>query len=209
MRIFILVLLTCAAVRAADYHIDSVGGDDAHSGTSPDRAWKSLEKASGSTYQPGDRLLLKAGSTWTGRLCPKGSGTSKERIVLDRYGAGPRPVIHGNGAAGGAVRLENQEYWTIRNLEVTNNGSPEPKKMGIFVRNHCVGTLRGIEITDCFVHDIAGDMSGYRDGKESGGIVFSSRPPICRSRRNGRTSASKTTPSSMRPAAASCCSRSG
>ena len=172
MRTLVLLLLTCAAVRAADYHLDSGRGDDANPGTSPDRAWKSLEKASATTFQPGDRLLLKAGSTWTGRLCPMGSGTSKDRIVLDRYGQGQRPVIHGNGAAGGAVRLENQEYCTIRNLEVTNNGSSEPKKMGIFVRNNCVGTLRGIEITDCFVHDVAGDLTNYRDGKESGGIVF-------------------------------------
>ena len=94
------------------------------------------------------------------------------RIVLDRYGEGPKPIIHGGGIAGGAVLLENQHYWSIRNLEVTNQGSPVPKKMGILIRNNSVGTLSGIEVTNCDIHDVVGDMTDYRDGKESGGIVF-------------------------------------
>jgi hypothetical protein len=44
--------------------------------------------------------------------------------------------------------------------------------MGILIRNNSVGTLSGIEVQDCHIHDVVGDLTDYRDGKESGGIVF-------------------------------------
>jgi len=175
---FIVLLITpLLMAQAATYYLDSSGGDDAKPGTSPDKAWRSLEKVNATQFQPGDRILLKAGGTFTGRLHPKGSGTAKDPIVIDRYGEGGRPAVHGGGIAGGAVRIEDQQYWAIRNLEVTNRGSAEPRKMGIQVRNNSVGTLCGIEVTDCFVHDVTGDMTDYKDGKESGGIVFSITVP--------------------------------
>ena len=164
------VLLTSS--HAATYHLDANAGNDSADGLTTATAWQSLAKANSVVYQPGDSLLLKSGATWTGRLQPQGSGTLAARIVIDRYGAGPKPLIHGGGIAGGTVTLENRQYWTIRNLEVTNNGTSEPKKMGINVRNDCVGTLSGIEVRDCDIHDVTGVMNNYIDGKESGGIVF-------------------------------------
>lgn len=157
---------------AATFHLDATSGSDASDGLTPATAWQTLAKASSIVYQPGDQLLLKSGETWTGRLQPQGSGTAASRITIDRYGAGPKPAIRGGGIAGGAVALESVQYWTIRNLDVSNNGSSEPKKMGILVRNDCAGTLSGIEVRDCDIHDVAGVMAGYADGKESGGIVF-------------------------------------
>ena len=50
-------------------------------------------------YQPGDSLLLKSGAPWAGRLQPQGSGTHVDRIVIDRYGDGPKPLIHCGGIA--------------------------------------------------------------------------------------------------------------
>ena len=173
LTVLLVSLASQATTYAATYYLDAVGGDDSkHPGTSPSTAWQSLDKANATSFQPGDKLLLKAGCTWTGRLHPKGSGNVTNWIVLDRYGEGPRPVVNGGGAAGGAVLLQNQQYWSIRNLEVFGEGSPAAKKMGILVRNESVGTLSGIEVSNCFVHDVAGDLANYRDGKESGGIVF-------------------------------------
>lgn len=172
-RVFLAaLLLTPLAMQAAAYHVDARSGSDASDGLSPSAAWRSLEKVNATTFLPGDRLLLKSGSVWAGHLHPLGSGTAANRIVLDRYGEGPKPAIHGGGLAGGAVLLVNQQYWSIRNLEVSNQGSPAPKKMGILIRNNSVGTLSGLEVTGCDVHDVVGDLADYRDGKESGGIVF-------------------------------------
>ena len=130
-----LLPLTCllmnlsVIVQAATYHVDSVGGNDANDGRTPAAAWRSLAKANTTTFQPGDRLLLKSGSVWTGQLHPRGSGSATNWIVLDCYGEGPKPIIHGGGIAGGAVLLENQQYWSIRNMEVSNQGSAAAKKM--------------------------------------------------------------------------------
>jgi hypothetical protein len=167
-----LLLSPAAHIQAADFHVDSIGGNDASDGHSPATAWRTLEKVNATTFLAGDRLLLKAGASWLGRLQPLGSGIATNPVVLDRYGDGPKPVIRGGGVAGGAVVLENQQYWSICNLDVSNEGSPAPKKMGILIRNNSVGTLSGIEVRNCDIHDVAGDMTDYRDGKESGGIVF-------------------------------------
>jgi autotransporter-associated beta strand protein len=168
----LLFAATSSSLYAATYHLDSLSGNDSADGLTPSTAWQSLTKANSIVYQPGDSLLLKSGASWTGRLQPQGSGTAQARIVLDRYGIGAKPLIHGGGIAGGTVTLHNSEYWTIQNLEVTNNGTTEAKKMGINVRNDCVGTLSGIEVRDCDIHDVTGVMNNYIDGKESGGIVF-------------------------------------
>ena len=174
-RIVLIALLLgpLALAEAAVYHVDAIAGNDSSSGDSPAAPWRSLEKVNATIFQAGDKLLLKAGASWMGRLHPKGSGSAGNPIVLDRYGEGAPPTIHGGGIAGGAVVLENQQYWSIRNLEITNCGSREAKKSGIQIRNTSVGTLSGIEVKNCSVHDVTGEMADYKDGKESGGIVFS------------------------------------
>ncbi len=155
------------------YYLDSAAGNDANSGTSSDAAWKSLGKANSVQFNPGDKILLKAGSVWTGQLTPQGSGDSTAPITIDMYGTGAKPRINAGGINGGAVNLYNQEYWSINNLEVTNTGdATNPKKQGILIVNDCVGTLSGIEVKNCYVHNVDGVMAGYVDGKESGGIVF-------------------------------------
>ena len=167
-----LLLTPLTSAYAATYHVDSAAGADANDGRSPDAAWRTLSKVNATTFEPGDRVLLKSGSAWTGLLHPQGSGSSTNWIVVDCYGEGPKPIIRGGGIAGGAVLLENQQYWSMRNLDVSNQGSPAAKKMGILIRNNSVGTLSGIEVTSCHIHDVLGDLTDYRDGKESGGIVF-------------------------------------
>ena len=72
-----LIGLLCGAVSpAADYHVDQRAGDDAHDGRSPAQAWRSLAQVNATTFGPGDRILLRAGSVWEGEaLRPLGSGT--------------------------------------------------------------------------------------------------------------------------------------
>jgi hypothetical protein len=35
--------------------------------------------------------------------------------------------------------------------------------MGILIRNNSVGTLSGIAVTNCDIHDVVGDMADYFD----------------------------------------------
>ncbi|MGL4595328.1 MAG: hypothetical protein ACRCUY_11415 [Thermoguttaceae bacterium] len=157
---------------AATFYIDSQNGDDSASGQSPSSAWKTLEKVNQTTFQPGDKLLLKSGCSWSGRLQPLGSGNKEASITLSKYGGEARPIIHGCGLKGGTVSLKDQQYWIISDLEITNKGTDERRKQGIRIENNCAGELSGIVVRNCFVHDVEGILDEYKDGKESGGIVF-------------------------------------
>src|ERR1700676_1757873 len=107
----------------ATYYVDSTAGDDNYGGTLSGTPWRTLSKLNATTFSPGVRILFKSGATWTGQLWPKGSGTERHPIVIDKYGGEAKPIINGNGEAEGAVLLKNQEDWEIRNLEVTNTGT--------------------------------------------------------------------------------------
>ncbi|MEI8343297.1 MAG: coagulation factor 5/8 type domain-containing protein, partial [Verrucomicrobiota bacterium] len=83
--------------KAADYYVDNTGGSDANAGTSAGAAWQTLAKVSATTFQPGDRILFKAGGSWTGRVELKGDGSAGSPIVVNQYGTGNKPLINGGG----------------------------------------------------------------------------------------------------------------
>jgi hypothetical protein len=129
------------AAGGVDYYIDGTAGRDTAAGTTPATAWKTLAKANARTFQPGDRILLKAGTQWQNQqLWPKGSGRDGAPITISAYGtAGARrPYIATNGNVAspfnadgtknpqtvgltGAVVLRNQQYWDINNVELSND----------------------------------------------------------------------------------------
>ena len=117
------------AKTGTTYYVDGQEGNDAASGKSPKEAWRTLDKVSATTFQPGDHILLRASSVWNGdgeykqgsakkndlkasgnTLWPKGNGTAQNPIVIDLYElddkgnpvyeANTRPVINGNGTWG-------------------------------------------------------------------------------------------------------------
>ncbi|WP_345713332.1 carboxypeptidase regulatory-like domain-containing protein, partial [Kineococcus glutinatus] len=132
------------------YHVDSAGGSDSADGRSPATAWRSLAKVNATTFAPGDRILLKAGSSWsaegdavakeaydytrwvggapvdvvgadaTALLAPKGSGTAASPIVLSSYGDGAAPELNGRGVVNDVLQLSGQQHWDVSNLEITN-----------------------------------------------------------------------------------------
>ena len=77
---------------ATTYYVDSVAGSDGNSGTATNAAWQSLAKINGKTFSAGDILLLKNGSSWTGTMNPKGSGTSGNPLVSAL--TAPMPPCH-------------------------------------------------------------------------------------------------------------------
>jgi hypothetical protein len=157
------------------YYLDSQGGNDANSGTQPKSAWRMLDKANMTTFKPGDRLLLRAGCSWKGRLQPKGSGRPGQPIVIDRYGPGPKPLIEGDGGIA-AVYLQNQEYWEINNLEVTNNATLEGLRRGVLIEGMNLGrALTHIYLRGLDVHHVKGKMGADTLSKTTGGIAFEVR----------------------------------
>ena len=57
---FSLVLwILVPAVSGAHYHLDAADGNDLNAGTSPNEAWKSLEKVNATTFSPGDVIAFR------------------------------------------------------------------------------------------------------------------------------------------------------
>jgi hypothetical protein len=159
---------------AATYHLDASRGDDSRSGLSPDQAWQSLAKFNATTFQPGDRILFKAGGVWNGQLKPKGSGRiegdSSGLISISRYGEGTWPRIEGQGRFDDTVLLENIHGWEVADLEITNLGpTPAQWRNGVRVHATGIGKMSRIYLRRLYVHDVNGDL---RKDKEGCGIFF-------------------------------------
>ena len=153
--IAVMLFLSGVTARAAAYFVDANSGSDLNPGTSAARAWATLGRVNATMFLPGDSVLFKRGGHWSGQLAPRGSGTSAHGITLGAYGAGALPVIAGGGTVSGTVALSNQSYWTIRDLEVTNDADAGAVRSGVLIQGVdtvCAGiTLRGL-----YVHDVRG-----------------------------------------------------
>ncbi len=125
-----------------DYYVSSINGDNNNDGSAINEAWQTLDKINEIELQPGDRVLLEAGSVFTnGYLHIKGSGSEEYPIEIDKYGEGENPRIDTNGQGiwyqdygkpldssshklkgyvSSSILLYDVEYIHISNLEITN-----------------------------------------------------------------------------------------
>lgn len=164
-------------LHAADYHVDSQSGDDAHSGATPLQAWKSLDRVNAHVFSPGDKLLFKAGTRYSGQLKPNGSGEVRDgkpvAVTIGKFGDGPRPRIDAEGKHLDTLLVRNVAFWEIADLEITNFGTNRaPGRTGVRVVTDGFGKMRHIRLRNLFVHDVNGDLSKQREGC---GIYFESR----------------------------------
>jgi hypothetical protein len=150
------------------YYLDAVAGNDANSGTSPETPWRTLNKVNATTFQPGDAILLKAGSAWDGQLWPKGSGAAGRPIRIGKYGQAAKPLIRGNGAVEDTVLLKNQEYWEIEDLEVTNSGTTKATRRGVHLAVDNFGEVHHLVVRRFTIHEV----SGRDDTKDNGGVIY-------------------------------------
>jgi hypothetical protein len=167
-----LTLAAASFASGATYYVDANAGNDSNSGTSQGAAWQTLAKVDATTFQPGDQILFLCGDVWTGVLSPLGSGANGSPIVINTYGSGALPLIQGNGATGGAVSLNNQSYWEINNLEVTNSASSAGDRTGIQVTASNFGLISHIHIVGCLVHNVTGTVGQTITDKRTGGIYI-------------------------------------
>ncbi|WP_101848023.1 right-handed parallel beta-helix repeat-containing protein [Zhihengliuella sp. ISTPL4] len=174
---------TSTALAPTTYYIDPVGGADSNAGTSADTAWASFS-ALNRAFGPGDRILLKRGSVFSGddaALRFQGSGSANAPIEVGAYGDGPRPRLDGAGEVENVISLFNQEHVSISGLEITNlhpghdsrfglNTSTNQEKnlRAVNVSARDFGVVSDISLTDLHIHDINGNLSS----KWNGGIFF-------------------------------------
>ncbi len=93
-RAAICLALSAAAATAGatTWHVDSEGGNDSAAGTSPETAWKTLERVNGAAIAPGDSVLFRRGGLWRGTLRPA-SGEPGKPVKYSWYGEGPKPIL--------------------------------------------------------------------------------------------------------------------
>lgn len=163
------------AAPATTYYVNSASGDDGNSGTSPAKPWKTLGKINATVFAPGDTILLKSGSTWTGQLWPKGSGTARHPIHVGKYGGEAKPVINGAGVQD-ALLLKNQEYWEVQDLELTNTGSGISARRGVYVVAENCGELHHIYLRSLTIHDVNGTDSEKVNGGVNYNAIGNSKP---------------------------------
>ncbi len=174
LLVFVLCCAFVSLACATTYYVDSVAGNDNNSGTSSGSPWQTLTKVSTVTFAAGDQILLKCSSVWNGQqLYPKGSGSSGSPIVINSYSTGAKPLINGQGAFQEAVKLSNQQYWELNNLEITNWAATAGIYQGLHVVNTDAGTLNHLYLQNLNIHDVNGAMTtGLDKGKGNAGILM-------------------------------------
>lgn len=156
-----VLCMTMMSAQDKTYYV-SVSGDDSANGLTPSQAWRTLDKINSTIFQPGDKILLKAGEVWYGQLKMQGSGSKGKPITLSSWGEG-RPVINIGRARGAAVLIADESWWTVENIEVTSGASPElgVGRQGIVITGGTEGKdFSHFVVRNCYVHDIWGQMGG-------------------------------------------------
>lgn len=88
----LLPLLVAVEAGAATYYVNNRAGSDAHAGTSPDAAWKTLANLS-RRFLPGDTILFARGSSYRGGVVFTSSGAPGRPIRISDYSAGADVVL--------------------------------------------------------------------------------------------------------------------
>lgn len=208
ITLFIVLCLSFFSGNATNYYIDATNGNDSNNGTTNPTAWQTLANVNTTVFQPGDSILFKSGESWVGTIKPQGSGMEGSPIVISKYGTGSNPAIHGDGTINCSTKkgrtryctlyLNNQEYWEITDLEITNFDSSEEsgitreqweinntnnyanvlkpekyagvnkKKVAILVEGNNMGAINYLHFINLEIHGVNGDISH----KDNGGIYL-------------------------------------
>jgi hypothetical protein len=167
---FLVLGLSANASPGRSFYVDAKGGNDIYSGESPAQAWKTITAVNAHRFQPGDYLYFHAGQEFAGMMRPSGSGIASAPIVVASYSDGLPPRLVGDGGLA-TVLLADVSFWTLRDIEVTNDGREEGKRNGILLEATQSGeVVRGIMIEHVHVHNVRGLTGEDNSAKDTGGI---------------------------------------
>jgi hypothetical protein len=136
----------------------------------PSHAWQSMAAVNSHQFQPGDHLYFHAGQEFPGMMRAVGCGTSVKPISVSSFSDGYPARLVGDGGLA-TVLLADVSYWTIRDIQITNDAREEGKRNGILVEATKSGeTLRGITIDHVHVYNVKGLTGEDNAAKDTGGI---------------------------------------
>jgi hypothetical protein len=171
----ILLIAVMALVFSCDspgnnYYLDSIEGNDSNDGSSPGKAWQTLEKAGQGIYLPGDHILLRGGQTFNGSLILECvSGSEGLPVVISSFGTGRATISSGDSAA---VSVSRSSFTDVKNLicrgsgrldgnrasgvDMTHNSNLNIDNIDVAGYLHSGITVRGgsdIRITNVYAHE--------------------------------------------------------
>ncbi|WP_372736143.1 hypothetical protein [Nocardioides sp.] len=129
-------------------------GNDSNSGTSPDSPWKSIAKTEQIVLAPGDKVLLKRGGTYRGKLGIWRGGSAAKRLTVGAYGPSraAKPVVT-NSVDDFCVMIGASNV-TVQDIKV------QTCRVGVWVRG-TDNLITRIEATDN-IHGIEVDAGSKR-----------------------------------------------
>ena len=126
------------------YYISNEG-DDSHSGTSENNAWKTIVKINRFDFSPGDRILFRGGDQFEGTILlgAEDSGSDAALLTVSSYGEG-RAIIRGNEMEG--LRADSCHFLAIENLIFTGMGRKSGNTTDGVLARRCNGvTIHQVE----------------------------------------------------------------
>jgi hypothetical protein len=152
-RILLLVALSVLFFNGyaqTSYYVDGVNGNNSNAGTSPDKAWKTIQKSFDSATA-NSTVYIKAG-TYKENLVVNRSGTAGKPITFRNY-ANDVVIIDGTGTAGTTLlEIYNKSYLNFENLtfqNLTKNGA-----VGILIECPAGGTVTSLHFKKITIRNI-------------------------------------------------------
>lgn len=130
--LIVALLHAASAVAATTYYV-SPEGNDIHSGTTPETAWRTVARINRSAFTPGDRILFEGGKTFSGpvKLGPDDEGTAGLPIEIGTYPGeenAPATIAAGTGPG---IDVWNVSGVRISNLRIAGGGADVNEASGI------------------------------------------------------------------------------
>lgn len=163
------LLMGCSflgSVKATNYYINTSTGKNSNKGTSPSKAWQTVEMVNDLMLQPGDSVLFASGQKFTGQLSLLHvTGADKHPVVITSYpyqGSVKKPILDA-GNDFNAILIQNSSFIEIKGLEITavipkreNNSEVKKEEMrcGILVQVTSDALFQNIRVQDVVVHDV-------------------------------------------------------
>ncbi len=175
----VVISLGCSKAGAdfQTFYINSSTGSDSNSGQSVGAPWATLQPLGGKSLDPGDKILLAAGSIFKGSLILEDcSGTAQKPIIVESYednGNSNLPLIDAYGFTDG-ILIKNCSHIKVSGIEITGNGggvvtSVNPKSnmhCGVLVTVSDAGSYENIQLSDLKIRDLFFEEKGVERGAD-------------------------------------------
>lgn len=167
------------------YYVDSIDGNNANAGTSPDKAWKDLDGFANcpSPLKGGDTVLFRAGGTYECCVTLNDiKGTKEAPFTISSYGEGEKPILR-TDMADEVFTFIDCSYITVSDLQITapNGGgiwidTISSESIGITIDNVYFYGLPNGKVTNR--DDFSRGAAGARAAVMVKGLPANSRYPV-------------------------------